>query len=220
LDTDTAWEQWGAQDPYYGVLTDQRFRSAALTRQAKEDFFASGTVHAEYVIGTCRRYVAPTLVPQRILDFGCGVGRLVIPFAAIAPEVVGVDVSSSMLNEAKRNCEERGASNVSLVLSDDTLSAVQGQFDLVHSCIVLQHISIERGRALFALLVDRIKTGGCGAIQITFAWDLYANNFGRAPKPPAVPTIDGFDKSKAYVRRILESMILMEPRPAPVTCYP
>ena len=44
-----------------------------------------------------------------------------------------------------------------LVRSDDTLSAVEGSFDLVHSCIVLQHIEIPRGRQLFAQLVGKVR---------------------------------------------------------------
>lgn len=78
---------------------------------------------------------------------------LVLPFAAQAAEVVGVDIAPSMLAEAKRNCELHGLNNVVLALSDNTLSAVPGQFDLVHTCIVIQHIEIERGLKLFDQLV-------------------------------------------------------------------
>ncbi len=183
IGTDAHWEQWGAQDPYYGVLTQPRFRSAALDTQAREEFFGTGKAHAEHVINTCRRTIDPQFAPQRALDFGCGVGRVAIPLAGLVAEVVGMDVSPSMLAEAQRNGDAAGAGNLKLVLSDDGLSGATGQFDLVHSCIVLQHIEVQRGRELFARLVDLIQPGGIGALQITFAWDLHASTFGQPPVP-------------------------------------
>lgn len=186
VSTDSQWEQWGHQDPYYGVLTHPKFRSAALTPEALEEFFALGRMHVDHVLGVCRRHIDEGFEPKRILDFGCGVGRLVIPFAKVASEVVGVDISPSMLSEARKNCDNAGVSNVSLVGSDDQLSLVDGQFDLVHTCIVIQHIEIPRGLQIFSQLIQRIKPGGMGALHVTFAWDHHANNFG-FPLPPTPP---------------------------------
>ena len=186
MTTDIEWEKWGALDPYFSVLTDPKFRAAALTDVAREEFFSHGRNHVDFVLSLCRAHVDGSFAPRRVLDFGCGVGRLLLPFAAHAAEVVGVDISPSMLAEAQRNCDRQGLSNVVLALSDDTLSAVQGQFDLVHTCIVIQHIEIERGLKLFEQLVQRISPGGLGALHVTFAWDIHAANHGVAP-PPAPP---------------------------------
>jgi len=184
MTTDAHWESWGARDPYFGVLTHPRFRTAALTPEAREEFFASGRAHAQQVLDVCRQRIDPAFSPQRVLDFGCGVGRVLIPLAAGMAEAVGVDVSPSMLAEARRNCEAQGVANVALLLSDDDLSTLSGEFDLVHCCIVLQHIEVPRGRKLFQKLVERIRPGGIGALHVTFAWDIYADNFGQAPPPP------------------------------------
>ena len=184
MTTDIHWENWGAREPYFSVLTDPRFRAAALTESTREEFFAFGRHHVDHVFNVCRAHIDPAFAPKRVLDFGCGVGRLVLPFAVLAAEVVGVDISPSMLAEARRNCERLGLVNVQLLMSDDTLSAVQGQFDLVHTCIVIQHIEIARGLKLFEQLVQRIAPGGLGALHVTFAWDLHAANHGVAPPPP------------------------------------
>jgi len=61
---------------------------------------------------------------------------MVIPLAGISESVVGVDVSESMLNEAKRNCESLSIKNVSFVKGDDNLSALNCKFDFIHSYIV------------------------------------------------------------------------------------
>jgi SAM-dependent methyltransferase len=209
MNTDVEWERWAVQDPYFGVLTDPRFRKREMTPAARQEFFDSGRVHVDCVLGACRRYVDTAFAPTRVLDFGCGVGRLLIPFAAVAADVVGMDVAPSMLAEARRNCSDRGIENVRLVLSDDALSAADGQFDLVHSFIVLQHIEVTRGRAIFARLVDKVKVGGCGAIHVTFGWDLHAATFGMPPEPaptPPPPPPDALSQAKAKVRLALEQL--------------
>jgi len=168
--TDIEWEKWGRKDPYFAVLTDERFRAANLSDETKDEFFDSGRQHAEHVLQVCRQYFDPSFVPRRILDFGCGVGRLVVPFAVNAQQVVGVDISLSMLEEARRNCRQRALENVVFVESDDMLSQVQGEFDLVHTCIVLQHIDPRRGVQIFSRMLTRLAPGGMGAVQITYGW--------------------------------------------------
>lgn len=203
MSTDHHWERWGTQDPYFGVLTDPKFRSNALTLEARQEFFSSGQHHVDHVLSVCRTEIDGAFTPSRVLDFGCGVGRLVIPFAALAPDVVGVDISPSMLAEARRNCDAAGVQSASLVLSDDTLSRVEGDFDLVHTCIVLQHIEIQRGRQLFARLVELIRPGGVGALHVTFAWDAFPATFGQPPLPPEPTPPTRREKLKAGLRRLL-----------------
>jgi SAM-dependent methyltransferase len=181
MSTDDAWKQWGRQDPYFGVLTNDKFRSRNLTDEARAEFLDSGRAHVDTVLAVLRKHVAPAFAPQRVLDFGCGVGRLVIPFARVAREVVGVDVSEGMLAEARRNCEAAGLDNVTLVISDDTLSAVEGEFDLVHSVIVFQHIDPQRGREIFRRILAHLSPGGAGALQFTYAKSRHAQRDGQPP---------------------------------------
>jgi SAM-dependent methyltransferase len=190
MSTDKHWEAWGSRDPYYGVITDPKFRSAALTPEARDAFFSSGHAHAAHVLATIRVHIDPGFAPQRALDFGCGVGRVLVGLADIAPDVLGIDVSPSMLAEARRNCNELGIPHVKLALSDDELSAVDGDFDLVHTFIVLQHLEITRGRRLFQKLLRRIRPGGVGALHVTFGLATLDKTFGQpetAPAPLAQP---------------------------------
>jgi len=184
IDTDRDWEDWGRRDPYYGVLTEERFRGRGLTAEARADFFASGRAHVDHVLDVCRRHLDPTFSPARVLDFGCGTGRLVIPFAAVAREVVGLDISDSMLAEARRNCAELGLANVDLRLSDDELSNAVGEFDLVHSFIVLQHIEAERGLVVLERLLGRLKPGGIAALHLTYSKRRFDATRGVNPQRP------------------------------------
>src|SRR5262245_52302229 len=102
------WEKMGRKDPYFGVLTNDKFRSGQIDAAARAEFFASGERHVQTCFETIPRCFARPFAPRRTLDFGCGVGRLVIPFARRCGEVVGADVSPAMLAEARRNCEREG----------------------------------------------------------------------------------------------------------------
>lgn len=166
--SDRAWQEWGEQDPYFAVLTDQALQRSRLTPEALAAFFHSGEVHINQVLDTIRRHVDPGFRPRRALDFGSGVGRLLLPLAAVADSVVGVDVSPAMLTEAKKQAEMRGLTNVTLVQSDDSLSQVGGPFDLVHSFLVLQHIPVARGERFIRRMVELLAPGGVAAIHVPY----------------------------------------------------
>jgi ubiquinone/menaquinone biosynthesis C-methylase UbiE len=181
MSTDLAWEEWGRRDPYYGVITDPMFRRAAMTDEARREFFSSSELHAQRILTTIRKHIEPEFAPRKILDFGCGVGRVLVAFAKMAEEVFGLDVSPSMLEEARRNCSERGLSNVRFVHSDDYLSTFSEKVDLVHSYIVFQHIPVARGRTILSTLLRRLRPGGVAAIQLTYSKTRFAATHGLAP---------------------------------------
>ena len=119
-----------------------------------------------------RRRLDADFAPRSVLDFGCGVGRMLLPLAARCQRAVGVDVSESMLAEAGEHCRRRGLSNVDLVRSDgDDLSSL-GTFDLVHSFIVFQHISPDRGEATLRELGRVLNPGGVGVLHFAYALKL------------------------------------------------
>lgn len=166
MNTDKAWEQWGAADPYFGVLTQEKFRGRNLTADAKREFFATGTEHVREVLANIRHHLEPNFTPRQVLDFGCGAGRLLLPFARQADAATGMDVSAAMLAEAQHNAQEAELNNITLLASDDQLSRLDGIFDLVHSYIVFQHIPVSRGEKLLCRLLRRVRPGGVAAIQV------------------------------------------------------
>ena len=171
-DSDRDWEKLGATDPYWAVLTDDSFHSDRLTPENIAQFFARGEHDIAAVFAAIDKFITPNFKPARALDFGCGVGRLVIPLSRRSGEVVGVDVSDAMLAEARRNAERAGVSNARFVAGDDALSRVTGKFSLVHSYIVLQHIPVARGERITKRLVDLLSPEGVGALHYTYATGL------------------------------------------------
>lgn len=167
--TDREWEAFGSQAPYYGVFSKPRFYAANLSRETRDEFFASGEKHVEDIFGVIRESLDPAFAPRRALDFGCGVARVAIPLARRAAEVVAVDVAESMLAEARKNCELAGVRNITLLTSDDRLSALSGDFDFVHSFVVFQHIPRKRGEAILDALLARLADGGIGVLHFTYS---------------------------------------------------
>ena len=169
LNTDKAWEKWGRNDPYFGVLADERF-SAERINDNRELFFASGRDDVAGLLARYEHHFGP-LPRSRALDHGCGTGRLTLPLAAQFGEVVALDVAPAMLAEAARNVAEAGAANIRLALADDGLSHAEGTFDFVNSHLVLQHVPVRRGLRIVDALINRVAPGGGFQISVSVRTD-------------------------------------------------
>ena len=77
----------------------------------------------------------------RVLDVGCGIGRWSRLLAARGAEVTGVDLSPTMIAEARRRAAAAGLSDRCHFLVQDSAELDAGApFDLVLGVTVLQHI--------------------------------------------------------------------------------
>jgi len=168
-DTDKDWAIIASENPYWGVISVDLFRGADLKPEAREQFFRSGDEFVANTIGYVTRHLLPGFKITRALDFGCGVGRLLLPLARISQEVVGVDVAPRMLEIARQNLDAAGLSNVSLALGADALSRIEGEFDFINSYIVFQHIAPERGIPIMVNLLNKLRAGGVFSLQLTYA---------------------------------------------------
>ena len=165
--SDKDWEKFGKTDPYFAVLTAPEFHGR-ISGSERKQFFQSGEAHIQAVLSIIRQRLDPAFAPRRALDFGCGVGRLLLPLSRQCVDVTGVDISPSMLEEARRNCELAGALGVHLAQSDDSLSALNGSYDFVHTYIVLQHIPVQRGERLVEQLANQLSDGGVGVFHVPY----------------------------------------------------
>jgi ubiquinone/menaquinone biosynthesis C-methylase UbiE len=169
LHSDSSWKFYGRKEPYFGVTGLEIHLKENLREKVTDDFFLSGSADVDNLFDTIHSKIDPAFKPDTILDFGCGPGRMVIPFSSQCKEVVGMDVSEHMLEEAGNNCKRLGITNVTFLLSDDDLSQVKDRkFELVHSFIVIQHINIKRGEKIISHLVNLISPGGIGVLQMTY----------------------------------------------------
>jgi SAM-dependent methyltransferase len=168
-DTDKDWSKVAESDPYWGVISNERFRGRDISLDDKAAFFSSGNQYISDILGFVKRNLKADFRIDRGLDFGCGVGRLLLPLARVSKEAVGVDVAPRMLEIAKENLVAEGLVNAFVVLGTDDLANVEGEFNFINSYIVFQHIPPERGMELLARLLQRLTKGGVFSIQLTFA---------------------------------------------------
>jgi SAM-dependent methyltransferase len=168
-DTDKDWNWIAAVAPYWGVLSDERFRGIDIAAEHHADFFDSGRQFVNDLIGFVHQHIDRDFRPDRALDFGCGVGRLLLPLAAIAREAVGIDIALQMLELAAQHARAAKLDNITLLRGDDHLSALEGRFDFINSMIVLQHIPPPRGYAILRRLLETLEIGGIFSLQLTYA---------------------------------------------------
>ena len=95
----------------------------------------------------------------RLLDLGCGIGRLTSEIAGRVPaetEIVGVDISEKLIDEAKR----WPAHNTLYRVNDGrTLPERTGMFDGAWSVAMFQHIPYEAMMGYVAEVCDHLRPG-------------------------------------------------------------
>jgi len=115
---------------------------------------------------------------MRLLDAGCGPGSITVGLAeAVAPgEVIGVDVSSDVLKEARALAAERGAANVRFGAADVfALPFPDASFDAVFAHTLLEHVG-DGGRALGELRRVLRPGGAIGARDCDWGSGVFAPN--------------------------------------------
>ena len=100
--------------------------------------------------------------PTRLLDLGCGDGRLAALALEARPgitEVVAVDRSPAMLERATARFREDGRVEVRSGDLAAPLGAL-GSFDVVVSGFAIHHLEHDRKRGLFAEVAEHLRPGG------------------------------------------------------------
>lgn len=150
------WQELAKREPYFAVLTDERFLAERATPEARRTFFETGEADVAAL------FEKLPIAPMSALDFGCGVGRLTVPLARRVARVVGCDVAPAMLELARHNAADAGITNALFTTELD------GTFDLICSLIVFQHIPVERGMAILERLIGMLAPGGVAVLHFTF----------------------------------------------------
>ena len=99
--------------------------------------------------------------PRRILDLGCGDGRILALARLARPDAEGVavDFSPTMLDAARR----RFANDPRVKVVEHNLSDPLpdlGRFDVILSSLAIHHLADARKRALYGEVFARLEPGG------------------------------------------------------------
>jgi 2-polyprenyl-3-methyl-5-hydroxy-6-metoxy-1,4-benzoquinol methylase len=122
-----------------------------LRRVSEDAYWDSGRAQADMLA---------TVIPAgaKVLDFGCGDGRVAIPMAALGYDVTAVDSSQRMLDRLT----ERAPDVMTVQAAADGIAAHLGRrrMDAVYCLAVLIHHSYEDGLHIIERLRAATKLGG------------------------------------------------------------
>lgn len=196
------WVRLGEEDPLWAVYVAADKRGG---RWDPEQFLETGRAD---VAASAAWLTELDAGPRwsRVLDFGCGAGRLSQALAEHADGVVGVDVSPPML-EVARKLDTTGRCTFVLNERQDLTQFEDSSFGLVYSELVLQHLPATAIDAYLAEFVRVLRPGGVALLQCTTRplWTFKGTVWRLAP---------------AALIRLAQKVFLRYPAPMRMTPYP
>lgn len=131
----------------------------------EESFWSSGPSNLDQTLSPFGRTVEPT---DRVVEIGCGIGRMTRALAARAAHVTGIDVSAEMIDRARVSLSE--LDNVDLLLGSgrDLAGVPDASADVVYSFIVFQHIPDPAITCAYVRDIGRVlRPGGWTVFQVS-----------------------------------------------------
>ena len=124
--------------------------------------------------------------PGRLLDLGCGTGRLLVPFARRGFSVLGVDLSAEMLAVAH---EKAASAAVPVYLLQANLAELHGLRDRTfdYAACLFSTLGMVLGRGDAAGVIDHafrlLRPGGRLVVHVHNRWFNARNGAGRCLVP-------------------------------------
>jgi cyclopropane fatty-acyl-phospholipid synthase-like methyltransferase len=178
-----------------GVLPQERQRHEILKGEALDRFFEFGERQVQSIDAELQAHAGAGIAGRRGLDFGCGMGRTTLAMASRCELVYGLDVAPVQLEEAARNAHERGVTNV-VWMDSGRLRELAGEYDLVISYWVFQHIPSREGERIFAQILAGLQPGGIGAVHFVLRTESPARMAARADIPSAYMSMNSYSLNR------------------------
>lgn len=147
---------------------DERARKNALHYIASwqnewdlESFLASGEEDIARLVVPTLKHCGLVLAGKRMLELGCGVGRMTHSFARRFEQVYAFDISREMLSRARQI--HSSETNILWLLSNgaDLACVPSNSMDFVFSYLVLQHLPKEALALQYIREMLRVLRPGC-----------------------------------------------------------
>ncbi|MFT8242766.1 class I SAM-dependent methyltransferase [Roseomonas sp. BN140053] len=155
----------GEEAPHWSILTVDRFRPERIEAE-RGTFYATGKDDLTTLRGVLARIgLAPADLP-RVVEYGCGAGRVTLHLARSFGEVTTCDLSRPHLDVAEQYLGEQGLTNLRYHHVTPEALIPRGSFDLFFSVLTLQHNPPPVIHAILEAALEQLSPGGVAVFQL------------------------------------------------------
>jgi 2-polyprenyl-3-methyl-5-hydroxy-6-metoxy-1,4-benzoquinol methylase len=157
--TISQWTSLGESNPYWSVISSEENRGV-LDDRLKADFYASGVKNIDDFFQLLDFRNIEIINLNRVLELGCGVGRLTRTLAQRFESVTALDISPGNIQLAKNDLKNYKNVDFQILNSLDSIRSQEGEFDVFISLITLQHNPPEVQKAMLETIFSKLKKSG------------------------------------------------------------
>ena len=139
-------------------------------------------LHPYYSVVGASRAVYEDLLRARgagrdVLEYGCGPGSYAFFLADLGASVLGIDISTTAIEQASAEARQRGADRVEFRrLNAESLDLPDASFDLVCGTGILHHLDLTRA---YAEIARTLRPGGSAVFIEPLGHNPLINRFRR-----------------------------------------
>ena len=165
--TQEIWTQLGEDEPYWSVLSDNRFLSENIGEEEIREFYENGKENVKQIVATLIRNgmadKEEELKNCDITEIGCGCGRITGSLANVFHHVTAVDISKGNLAVAKNTISNNNV--MFQMISVDEYRKLP-KADVVYSYLVLQHNCPPVIEYMIDTMLKMLKPQGIAMFQV------------------------------------------------------
>lgn len=177
---DLSWEDKAKLNPLFAVMSDEIFKDSGS--QFSENQLAVFYDQGRRFWNLWLRQIvwdktSEEIRNTKILEYGCGMGRIINQAAEMGMIASGVDISQSQLTYAREFCPNSNRIDFLLLDQEARIPVSDNHFDIVYSYAVLQHIKHSSAlKKSIAEICRVVKPAGLLRIQVR-SQHYYLSNF-------------------------------------------
>jgi SAM-dependent methyltransferase len=144
----------------------------------------------------CRR-----LAPRKLLEVGCGTGRITLPLAEAGFDAIGLDSEPEMLRKAEERRLQTPAEirqRLKFIEGDMRTWSARAEFDLIliPASSITHVLDLEDQLAVWRTCHNNLRPGGRLLVEVTMPnMASFADSFSVPPRTPLEVDIDNYDES-------------------------
>jgi 2-polyprenyl-3-methyl-5-hydroxy-6-metoxy-1,4-benzoquinol methylase len=158
--TISQWTSLGESKPFWSVISSDE-NLGMMNDALKAEFYSSGVKNIEDFLQLLNLRNIDAGKLNRVLELGCGVGRLTKTLAEKFESVHALDISPGNIQIARNTLQEYKNIDFQILDSLDSITSLNGEFDVFVSLITLQHNPPAVQKLLLKSIFGKLKGSSC-----------------------------------------------------------